>query len=451
MSAIKNQSPSTVVDGIHRFSPTGISVIVVGGGVGGLLFALEAWRQGHDIEVFEKSPRLDTLGDAFGIMAPGWATLRFFPTMKSQFERESCDAEFSLWHYEGHELVHLRDGSVNVHIPWIETRAMIAHMLTSQCQRLGIQVNYGSTVIDYDETDDKAVVTIERVGGVTRAEADIIVAADGVGTKSHAHVSGRSVKATSCGYSMFRGLVPMKVIEKDLSPRIIEKFFTSPPPDTHANIILSKEFFAYGLTYKDYNYSEKNAKESWSATVSNDTVVGKFSKLDPDLLEILRLIPDNSAIDWTLRWRDPQPKWTSDGGRVIQLGDSAHSFLPTSGNGATQACEDALSLATCLRIAGKGKESIATKVHSKLRFERVSTIQRFGVMTRSVLHNIDLELAREKPEIIRAKMAMPDYEKAERHILEGTPFQNTNLPPGYTYEPWTIAGEMEKENHANGP
>jgi hypothetical protein len=45
--------------------------------------------------------------------------------------------------------------------------------------------------------------------------------------------------------------------------------------------------------------------------------------MDPDLLDILRLIPDNSATDWTLRWRDPQPKWTSDGGRVIQLGDSA--------------------------------------------------------------------------------------------------------------------------------
>jgi hypothetical protein len=131
MSTLPNQPPSPVVDGVHRLSPTGISIVVVGGGIGGLMFALEAWRQGHDIKVFEKSTRLDTLGephsnrlksvllipgpigDAFSIMAPAWTTLRYFPTMKAQFERESYDAEFSLWHYEGYKLVHHGDGPVS--------------------------------------------------------------------------------------------------------------------------------------------------------------------------------------------------------------------------------------------------------------------------------------------------------------------------------------------------
>ena len=41
--------------------------------------------------------------------------------------------------------------------------------------------------------------------------------------------------------------------------------------------------------------------------------------------------------------RDPQQKWTSPAGRVIQLGDAAHAFLPNSSNGGTQAMEDAPS------------------------------------------------------------------------------------------------------------
>ncbi|KAI1748034.1 FAD/NAD(P)-binding domain-containing protein [Xylaria castorea] len=468
MVTAPSHSPSTVVDGVSRLSPTGISIIIAGGGIGGLMFALEAWRQGHDVKVFEKSPKLDTLGDAFGIMAPGWTTLRFFPNMKTQFETESFDAELSLWHNDGFKLFHYGDGSVNVHVPWLETRSGVAHMLTSQCQRLGIQIQYGAIVVDVKETEEKAIVTIGMGVEVTHAEADIMVAADGVGTKSHAHVSGQSVKATSSGYSMLRGIVPLAHIEKKLSARVLGKLFSRQrpefriyvcPPDTHANIILSKEFFSYGLTYKDSKYLEKDAKESWNATVPTDFMVEKFSKLDPDLLKILRVIPNESVVDWTLRWRDPQPKWTSDGGRVVQLGDSAHSFLPTSGNGATQACEDALSLATCLRIARKGNERVATRVHNKLRFERVATIQRFGFMTRSSLHTIDLELAKEKPETLRDMLVMPEwiwghdpvqyaldnYEQAKRHILEGAPFRNTNLPQGYTYEPWTIAGEMEKE------
>ncbi|KAI0445277.1 FAD/NAD(P)-binding domain-containing protein [Xylaria telfairii] len=478
MATELSHSPSTVIDGVNRLSPTGISIIVAGGGVGGLLFALEAWRQGHNVKVFEKNPKLTTLGDTFGIIPPAWTTLRFFPSMKADFEKESIDAEFSLWHSDGSKLLHYGDGPWNapgavhaakdVYVPWIETRSGVAHMLTSQCQRLGIQIQYGATVVAFNETEEHAIAAIETENEVIHAEADIVVAADGVGTKSHAHVSGQQVKATSSGYSVLRSIVRLELIEKKLSSRIIEKFFSSQrpefriyvcPPETHANIIISKDIFCYVLTYKDSKYSEKDAKESWTATVSTDFVMEKFSGLDPDLLEILREIPDNSVVDWTLRWRDPQPKWTSDGGRVIQLGDSAHSFLPTSGNGATQAGEDALSLATCLRIAGKGNERVATRVHNKLRFERVATIQKFGFLTRSTLHNIDLELAKEKPETLRNKMVMPEwiwghdpvqyaldnYQQAERHILEGAAFDNKNLPEGYIYEPWTVAGEMEKE------
>lgn len=175
------------------------------------------------------------------------------------------------------------------------------------------------------------------------------------------------------------------------------------------------------------------------------------------MIEILKHIPEKSCIDWTLRWRDPQPQWASDGGRVVQLGDSAHSFLPTSGNGATQAIEDAISLASCLRIGGKGKEYISTKVHNKLRFERVSALQKGGFANRQLMHHIDLDAAEAKPELITmslpgwiwkqnpAKYAMDNYAAVEAHLTTGSPFENTNGPPGVKYEAWTIAGEMEKE------
>jgi 2-polyprenyl-6-methoxyphenol hydroxylase-like FAD-dependent oxidoreductase len=52
-------------------------------------------------------------------------------------------------------------------------------------------------------------------------------------------------------------------------------------------------------------------------------------------------------------WRDPQPQWTIPHGRVIQLGYAAHTFIPSSGNGATQAIEDAVSLSTCLQLVAK--------------------------------------------------------------------------------------------------
>ena len=60
--------PETIIDGVHRLPPTGISILIVGGGIGGLTLANEAWRQGHDVRVLEKSPKLDVVGKSTSIL-----------------------------------------------------------------------------------------------------------------------------------------------------------------------------------------------------------------------------------------------------------------------------------------------------------------------------------------------------------------------------------------------
>lgn len=46
------------------------------------------------------------------------------------------------------------------------------------------------------------------------------------------------------------------------------------------------------------------------------------------------------------------------------------------------------------------------------------------------------------------RYAEENYERAERHVSDGAPFQNSNTPPGYVYEPWTMESEKEKEKVA---
>ena len=88
---------------------------------------------------------------------------------------------------------------------------------------------------------------------------------------------------------------------------------------------------------------------------------------DEALLRVMKQTPPKSVVDYKIMWRDPNTKWASDGGLILQLGDSAHSFLPTSANGATQAMEDGISIAACLRLAGKHNIPLATRVHTQLR------------------------------------------------------------------------------------
>ena len=88
---------------------------------------------------------------------------------------------------------------------------------------------------------------------------------------------------------------------------------------------------------------------------------------DEALLRVMKQTPPKSVVDYKIMWRNPNTKWASDGGLILQLGDSAHSFLPTSANGATQAMEDGVSIAACLRLAGKHNIPLATRVHTRLR------------------------------------------------------------------------------------
>lgn len=111
--------------------------------------------------------------------------------------------------------------------------------------------------------------------------------------------------------------------------------------------------------------------ESWSQPIPLSTVLNLTSTIPnfPDVANrLIRCTPADGIIDWEIMWRDPRSNWVSPGsGRVVQVGDSAHTFLPSSGSGATQAMEDAISLATCLQIGGKENVSVATRVHNKLR------------------------------------------------------------------------------------
>jgi 2-polyprenyl-6-methoxyphenol hydroxylase-like FAD-dependent oxidoreductase len=97
-----------------------------------------------------------------------------------------------------------------------------------------------------------------------------------------------------------------------------------------------------------------------------DTILGP-NKWALVFKELVALTPSKTIINFPLLWRNPQPNWASPGARVIQIGDSAHSFLPASGNGATQAIEDAISLATCLQKGGKENIEESVRAHIRLR------------------------------------------------------------------------------------
>jgi salicylate hydroxylase len=82
----------------------------------------------------------------------------------------------------------------------------------------------------------------------------------------------------------------------------------------------------------------------------------------------------------TFRWglfdREPLATWTR--GRLTLLGDAAHPMLPHIGQGANQAIEDAVALATVLNHADRESAPRALLIYEQLRRERTAGVQRMS-------------------------------------------------------------------------
>lgn len=113
------------------------------------------------------------------------------------------------------------------------------------------------------------------------------------------------------------------------------------------------------------------AEETWSSKLDAadvlKTVEESGLKWDKRCISVIEQTPPGAIIDFKISFRDPDPHWTSNGGRIVKIGDAAHAFIPNSTQGATQAMEDGQSLAACLKLATKNNIPMATRVHTKLR------------------------------------------------------------------------------------
>jgi 2-polyprenyl-6-methoxyphenol hydroxylase-like FAD-dependent oxidoreductase len=229
---------SNVVDGVVRYPPTGIKVIIVGAGLAGLCMGIESWRKGHDVEIIERSTSIVPtgmaafplklyivtdikLGDIIGIGPHAWCTLREYPKMFEEWTRIDNDTEVHVCLQDGSLAIPKREFEWNLegsakHAVWplrvsgCFFRRDVALMFFAQAQRLGIPITFGVSVTKYLEDSANGLGIIHTDDG-RELSADIVVAADGLGTKSHSVVLGYPTRAVNTGYCVDRAAYPTSV------------------------------------------------------------------------------------------------------------------------------------------------------------------------------------------------------------------------------------------------
>lgn len=106
------------------------------------------------------------------------------------------------------------DGSKKAPRIWRHSRPKFHKMLTDQAERIGIFVEYGKRVHEYyEDLNNKRAGVILEDG--QKLEADVVIAADGIGSKSSRAILGHEVPARPSGFSIYRAAFPLETAFAD--------------------------------------------------------------------------------------------------------------------------------------------------------------------------------------------------------------------------------------------
>ncbi|KAL1977280.1 hypothetical protein VTN31DRAFT_139 [Thermomyces dupontii] len=404
---------------------TGIKVVIVGAGFGGLTAAIECHRQGHDVEIYEKFPELKQLGDIISFGANAGRIFKRWSNgaIADRMRPLSIDLRkygFRIHKWDTGEIVTVQETpEQDPDAPTFNGHRGELHTVVFNYAKdeLGIPIHLGHNVTQYWEDDDHAGIILEDG---TKVTADVVIGSDGVRSKARELVLGYEDKPKSSGYAVYRAWFPNTDMIKDPRTKQFcengDTFNGWIGPDVHFlfSTIKNGQDCCWVLTHKD----EADIEESWSFPGNLEDVFKILEGWDPMCKAIVEKTP--SLVDWKLVYRDPLPRWVSDKGRIALLGDSAHPFLPTSAQGATQAMEDGVVFAVCLkRIGDKKKIPAAVRAYEAIRYDRVRAVQKTGETTRDMWHKADWDKVKENPNSIH--LPREDWilgHDAEKHANE---------------------------------
>ena len=338
------------------------SVVVVGGGIGGLFAANALIAQGLRVSVYEQAPALGEVG----------AGVFLTPNSVRQLQRVGLGPSVEKWgarvgpdsRYFRHDGAPIAPVQVTDSSGWNATfgmhRADLVEMLANALP--GDVVHTGHQGTGFEQIGDVARVSFAN-GAVV--EADVVIAADGIHSELRPYVFPPS-RPVFHGSVAYRGVLAH------------DRIHGWPTNAWLMWLGQGKHFLAFPvragelINYVGFVPADQEMKESWSAPGDAHVLRREFAGWDPRIGSLLQEV--QTTFRWALYDREPLPTWTK--GRLTLLGDAAHPMLPHLGQGANQSIEDGMALATILSRADRQTAPAALLAYERLRRERVALVQR---------------------------------------------------------------------------
>jgi 2-polyprenyl-6-methoxyphenol hydroxylase-like FAD-dependent oxidoreductase len=347
-----------------------LRVVIFGGSIGGLAAAISLRQAGAEVEVFE---RRDALIDEGAGLALGPLGLQGLSRMGIPLTTPVPLA----WKYGS-----VRNGEARIRA---ERRLSAAHWYTYARLRKdlsdaakGIPVHLQSAVTGVVSAARGARVQVEGIGNL---DCDLVVAADGVDSKTRASffpvVNPRAREVV-----LFRGFIPEDAARRVISPsgmklfdqQNVQLFASSKEGGWLLCHLLPERIQGQGRMFQWILYVQASPKEQEEVLTDADGVLQRWATRADKTSNHAK-----ARVKGILETNYPKefaplvgagsfrvhrvaelivPSMTE--GRVVLLGDAAHIVPPFTGRGASLAIEDAISLTDALNESASVEEGLAT-------------------------------------------------------------------------------------------
>ncbi len=327
-----------------------MTVLIAGGGVGGLTLALSLHERGIPCTVFEAAEQLRPLGVGINTLPHAireLAALGLLPALDAVAVRTR---ELRYLNRFGQEIwVEPRGTWAGHEVPQFSIHRGHLHQVLWQASR--------------DRLGDAALVTGARLSGFAQdgtgvtahfadgrgVRGDVLVGADGIHSVLRAALHPDDGGIRWNGIQMWRGAIDWPAFEGGdtmiVAGDMVEKLVLYPiaagatPGTRLTNWVVCAQI-------GDASRPPPR-REDWSRPGSLAEVLPHVARFRIPFLDVEALVRATPEFwEYPMCDRDPLPFWTQ--GRVTLLGDAAHPMYPVGSNGASQAVLDARCLAALL-------------------------------------------------------------------------------------------------------
>lgn len=356
---------------------SGLQVLVVGAGIGGLAAALALGRDGHRVEVLEQAPafeafgagiqlgsnavrRLHALGLQSGLQgiaaSPRWLVIR----------SAQSDAELAQMPFDASRTQRYGAPYFCVH------RADLHALLLGAIQAQGLQQVGLHTGVRISRIATRGGELVCAAADDARAwEADALVGADGLWSSTRQHVMEADTPPHRTGHTAWRALLPQAQLPEALRSDCIQVWLGARLHGVAYPVRAGDFLNVVVLAEAD----EMADARDWNQA-STQAVLRKATGQvrAASLQALLEAVPAWRA--WTLHDRAPLsgPAQMAHE-RIALLGDAAHPMLPYLAQGAGMAIEDAVSLAAELKDCSRAGLPAALSRYAQQRWARNARVQ----------------------------------------------------------------------------